>query len=150
MSFGSNNKQGSEYEILLGGRFITTFNTIFSTIVKNLKTQSITLVPSLKTINQTTLHKIPSTSPSFQKTNCTPHRRLFQKIQFLHFLLIFTVNELCNISNKFRPPSDLPSINIFTQGTLYIYILKKYWSSSSRTFFKTFTLYHIFTIFSNE
>ena len=34
------------------------------------------------------------------------------------------MNELCNISNKYQPPCNLPSINIFTQGTLYIYFEK--------------------------
>ena len=122
MKFGSNSKQRSKHEILFGTRFINTFNTIFSTIVENVKTQCIRLVPSLTTMNQTTiLHKIPYTSPSFQKTNCTLHPRRFQENPLFAFLLIFTVNELRNISNKYRPPSNLPSINFFTQGTLYIY-----------------------------
>ena len=125
MTFGSNSKQRSEHELLFGTRFITTFNTVFSTIVENVKTQCIRLVSSLTTINQTTiLHKIPYTSPSFQKTNCTLHPRRFQKNPLFAFLLIFTVNKLCNISNKYRIPSNLPSINIFTQGTLYIYFEK--------------------------
>ena len=73
-------------------------------------------------MNQTTnLHKVPYTSPSFQKANCTLHRRRFQKDTLFAFLLIFTENELCNISNKYRPPSNLQIINICTQGTLYIY-----------------------------
>ena len=122
MTFGSNGKQRSKHEMLFGTRFITTFNTIFSTIVENVKTQCIGLVPSLTTINQTTiLHKMPYTSPSFQKTNCTLHRRRFQKNPRFTFLLIFAVNELCNVSNKYRAPSNLPSINVFTQGTLYVY-----------------------------
>ena len=125
MAFGSNTKQRSEYEILFSTRFITTFDTIFSTIVENVKSQWIRLVPSLPTINQTTiLHKIPNTSPSFQKTNCTLHRRRFQKNPLFAFLLIFTMNKLCNISNKYRILSNLPSINIFTQWTLYIYFEK--------------------------
>ena len=125
MTFESNSKQRSEHELLFGTRFITTFNTVFSTIVENVKTQCIRLVSSLTTINQTTiLHKIPYTSPSFQKTNCTLHPRRFQKNPLFAFLLIFTVNKLCNISNKYRIPSNLPSINIFTQGTLYIYFEK--------------------------
>ena len=149
MTFGSNSKQRSEHELLFGTRFITTFNTIFSTIVQNVKTQCIRLVSSLTTINQTTiLHKIPYTSPSFQKTNCTLHPRRFQENPLFAFLLIFTVNELRNISNKYRPPSNLPSINFFYTRDL-IYILKKYCSSSSRTFFETSTLHHIFTTFNN-
>ena len=121
MKFGSNSKQRSEHEILFGTRFINTFNTIFSTIVENVKTQCIRLAPSLTTINQT---KIPYTSPSFQKTNCTLQWRGLQRNPFFAFLLIFTANELCNISNKYRPPSNLPSNNIFTQETLYIYFEK--------------------------
>ena len=125
MAFGSNTKQRSEYEILFSTRFITTFDTIFSTIVENVKTQCIRLVRSLPTINQTTiLRKIPNTSPSLQKKNCTLHRRRFQKNPLFAFLLIFTMNKLCNISNKYRILSNLPSINIFTQGTLYIYFEK--------------------------
>ena len=53
------------------------------------------------------LHKKPYTPSSFQKT-CAIHHRIFQKHPlFITFLVVFTVDEVCNISNKKQPPSNL-------------------------------------------
>ena len=52
--------------------------------------------------------------PSFQKRIYDIHPRSFHKHQmFTTFLLVFTVDEMCNISNKYQPPSNLAKYKYF-------------------------------------
>ena len=51
---------------------------------------------------------------------------LLETATFYLTLLVFTVDELCNISNKCQHPNDLAKYHYFTKGTLYpSFILKK-------------------------
>ena len=59
-------------------------------------------------------HKTPYTSTSFPKTFCALYCRFFQKYPlFTTFLLVFTGNEVCNISNKNQTPSNLAKYQYF-------------------------------------
>ena len=72
--------------------------------------------------------------------------KFLQTSNFTTYLLLFTVGEVCNISNKYRPSS-----NIFLQETLYSsFISKNNCSSSLQIFFETSPFDHIFTICNSE
>ena len=60
------------------------------------------------------LHKRPYTPPLFQKKNCTLHRRCFYKYPlFTTFLIIFTVDEVCYVSNKRQSLNNLAKHQYF-------------------------------------
>ena len=98
------------------------------------------------------LHKPPYTNPSpFQKKKKkklgSKSHKFLKRSTFITCLLVFTVNEMCNFSNRYQPIN----INIFTQETLYCsFIWKNCWCYPSQMFFKTSTFYHIFTISNSE
>ena len=57
------------------------------------------------------LHKTPDTAPWFQQKICVVQCRNFWKHPLFNtFLLFFTVDEVCNISNKYAPPSKKPKL----------------------------------------
>ena len=63
--------------------------------------------------NKIFLHKKPYTRPLLQK-NCALHVRIFEKYPlFTTFLLVLIVNEVCNITNKKQPPSNLGKYQYF-------------------------------------
>ena len=65
-------------------------------------------------LNKIFLHKTPFAPPSFQQKTCALHCRCFQKYPlFTTFLLVFTVNEVCYISNKYQPPYNLAKRQYF-------------------------------------
>ena len=64
------------------------------------------------------LHSAPDSAPhtpsSFQKKTCALRRTCFQKHPlFTTFLLVFAVDELCYISNKYQPPNNLAKYQYF-------------------------------------
>ena len=60
------------------------------------------------------LHKTPYTPPSFEKNNWALHRRIFQKHPlYTTILLVFTEDEVCNITNKIQHPSNLGKYQYF-------------------------------------
>ena len=72
-------------------RFSTTFSTIISTILENIKLLCISTFLS-NMAKQLSIHKTPYT--------------LLHPL-FTTFSILFTVDEVCNISNKHKPPSNL-------------------------------------------
>ena len=91
--------------------------------------------------------------PSFQKRIYDIHPRSFHKHQmFTTFLLVFTVDEMCNISNKYQPPSNLAKYKYFCKRDVIslLHFEKKNRRSPSQTIFETFTFKHIFNIFNSE
>ena len=61
-----------------------------------------------KSLTKLFLYKASETAPSFPEKNCALHGTSFQKHPlFTPFLLVFTVDEVCYISNKHQPPYDL-------------------------------------------
>ena len=138
------------YEILLSTKFSTTFSSIFSTIFENVKKLVYQYLKQLLTA-QLHFHKIQYTS-SFQK-RLALHRRCFQKHPlFTTFLLVFTVDEVCNISNKYQPPNNFSKISILLHKRLYIppSLRNKVGVFLCKRFFKISTFYHIFTIINVE
>ena len=70
-------------------------------------------------LNKIFLHKTPYAPPSFQQKTCALHCRCFQKYPlFTTFLLVFTVNEVCYISNKYHPPNNLTKHQYFYRRDL--------------------------------
>ena len=62
----------------------------------------------------------------FNKKNCALHRRIYQKHQrFTTFSLVFTVDDVCNISNKDQPPSNSAKYQYFIHETLYPSFISK-------------------------
>ena len=57
-------------------------------------------------ITQLFLHKTPYTHPSFQKQLHFPSQKLVETSTFYHIFSIFTVDQVCNISNKYQTPSN--------------------------------------------
>ena len=59
--------------------------------------------------NKVLLHTKPYTSPLFKRKNLhSPLQNLLETSTFSTCRLVFTVDEVCNISNKNRPPSNIP------------------------------------------
>ena len=52
-------------------------------------------------------HKTLYTPPSFEKKMHSPSQILLETYTFHHILVVFTVDEACNISNKNQTPSNL-------------------------------------------
>ena len=76
-----------------------------------------------------------------KKRNCTLRPRIFQKHPlFITCLLVFTVDELCNVSNKSQPPSNLAKYQYFYKREL---ITLLYFEN-----FRNTSFYHIFTTVS--
>ena len=104
-------------------------------------------------LNKIFLHKTPYAPPSFQQKTCALHCRCFQKYPlFTIFLLVFTVNQVCYVSNKYHPPNNLTKHQYFYRRDLIplFHLEKKNWRCPSRSFFETSTSYPIFTIFNSE
>ena len=63
-----------------------------------------------KSAKEVFLHKTTYTLSLFQKDSCALYRPILQKYSlFTTFLLVFTVDEACNISDKYRSPNNLPT-----------------------------------------
>ena len=88
-------------------------------VVKQTRSCETPVVPFLTSIDHTiifiqkTLH-----SSLISKQICALHRRNFQKhLLFTTFLLVLTMDEVCNISNKYWHPKKLGKYYFFTQQT---------------------------------
>ena len=100
-----------------------------------------------KSANKTFLQNTPHILPSFQKTLRSPSQIFLETLTFHHIfssLHSYTVDEVCNISNKNQPPSNLAKLQYLRYFISLIHIKEK-WRSLSKMFF-----YHIFTIFNSE
>ena len=64
-------------------------------------------------ITQLFLHKTPYTHPSFQKKLHFPSQKLVETFTFYHIFSIFTVDQVCNIPNKYRSPRNLTKYQYF-------------------------------------
>ena len=63
------------------------------------------------------LHKTPDTVPLWHQKICALHCKIFEKHPlFATFLLVFTVDELCYISNKYQSPNNLRKYQYFYTG----------------------------------
>ena len=58
-----------------------------------------------KSAKEIFLHKTPYTPPLFKK-NCALHRRKFRKHPLFYHILVFTVDKVGNISNKYKRLSN--------------------------------------------
>ena len=98
-------------------RFSTAFSTIFSTIYKNKKNHYITNVLSNYWPKKLFSNKTSYTPPSLLKKLRSPSQMLLEASTFYHNfyqkLLVFTVDKVCNISNKHQPPNDLAKYQYF-------------------------------------
>ena len=104
-----------------------------------------------KSINKMFLHTAPYTPPLFQKKVRSPSQNLLKTFTFHPSLLIFTVVEVCNITNKNQSPSNLAKYQYFyTRDFISFLHFGKDWRFPSPGFFETSTFYHIFTIFKSE
>ena len=106
----------NSHEILFSTRFSTTFSTRFSTRFENIKNQYIsTYLGNYWPQNlfyTNTLH-----SSFIQKKMCALHRRCFQKYPlFTPFLLVFTVDGVSYILNKYQPLKNLAKHQYFYTG----------------------------------
>ena len=100
-----------------------------------------------KSANKIFLHNTPHTLPSFQKKLRSPSQNFLETLNFHHIftsLHSYTVDEVCNISNKNQPPGNLAKLQYLRYFISLIHIKEK-WRSLSKMFF-----YHIFTIFNSE
>ena len=81
-----------------------------------------------------------------KKKNCTLHRRCFYKYPlFTTFLIIFTVDEVCYISNKRQPLNNLAKHQYFyTRDFISLRHFEKNWHSPLQMFFETSTFYLYF------
>ena len=103
----------------------------------------------------------PYTLPLFKK-NESLHRSSFQKCQhFSTFLHIFRVDEMCNISNKYRSARNLLTNYFYTRDfiTLLYYFIKfitffpcfpKAIGALCHGFLEASTFYHMFTGFDSR
>ena len=112
------------------------------------------LVPFWATID----HKTNFTQNTFyssfiSKKSCTFHPRSFEKHPlFTTLILVFTVDEVCYISNKYQAPYNLAKrqyfytkdfISLFHFGkTLALFIANVFWN--------IYFFYYFFTIFKGE
>ena len=79
------------------------------------------------------------------------HKFLETSTFFITFWLVFTVEMVYNISNKYWLPSNILKHWYFYTKTLYHSIIwEKNWHSPSQTFFEISAFYHIFFIFNSE
>ena len=94
------------------------------------------------------LHKTPHSPPSSQKKTCGLHCTSFQKHPlFTTFLLVFAVDELCRISNKYQPPNNLAKYQNFdTRDFLSLLHFGKKIALSIANVFRNI---HFFTTFSS-
>ena len=110
--------------------------------------KTIVVVPSLTTTDHAiifTQHALHRSFISKKKKNALSIIQVLETSTFYHIFISFL----------FQTNTDLLLIhqnsNDFTQETLYLsFISKKKWCCPSQRFFKTSTLYHIFTIFNSE
>ena len=66
-----------------------------------------------KSAQKVFLHKNLTPFLHFRK-NCAPHCRIFKKYPpFTTILLVFRIDEVCNISNKYHSPSNLAKYQYF-------------------------------------
>ena len=92
------------------------------------------------------LHTRPYIPPSFRNKVGALHRKRFQKHPlFTAFLLVFTV-DVCNISNKNQPPSNLAKYQYF--NTRYLISLLHFEIKSALSITNFFLKHPLFTTLS--
>ena len=109
------------------------------------------LVPFWATID----HKTNFTQNTFyssfiSKKSCTFHPRSFEKHPlFTTLILVFTVDEVCYISNKYQAPYNLAKRQYFyTKDFISLFHFgSENWRSSSQMFFETSTFFITFSLF---
>ena len=128
-------------EMLFTTVFSTTFSTIFSTIFEN-------ILPFRPTIDHTTNCIQDTLHSSFVSKNiCALHRRSFQKLPLLTtFLPVFTVDEVCYISNKHQPSNHLAKYQYFYTETLYPSFISKKTGVLNREHFPKHSLFTTFSL----
>ena len=108
---------------------------------------------SNKTTYKIFLHKITYTLPLFQKNICCLHRRiLYKHLLFMTFLLVFTVDKVCYITNKYQLLNNLGKYQYFyTRNFISLLHFKKIFAPSIESIFRNIHfLYNIFAIFNNK
>ena len=104
-------------------RYEILFTTRFGIIFKNTKNQCISTF-----LNNYLPHSYFYTRHSLfnSKKNCTLYRRCFQKHRlFTTFLLVFTRDEVYNISSKYQPPNNLAKYQYFyTRDFIHLFHLE--------------------------
>ena len=99
-------------EILFSTRFSTTFSTIFSTIFRKYKKNTV-LVSSWTTID----HAISFTQVTLLSSFVSKRKfvlSIAEAFRNIHFLpQLFTMDEVCNITNKYQPPGNLAKYQYF-------------------------------------
>ena len=134
--------------MLFSTRFSTTFSTTFSTIFKNIKKLIYQHRSQQLLTTKFFLHKTPYTSPSFQIKIRVLRCRCFQNLPlFTTFLLLFIVDEVCDISSKYQPPNNLAKHQYFyTRGFLLLFHFQNKLALSLHP--KSFRKHALFTTFS--
>ena len=81
--------------------------------------------------------------------NCTLHRTSSWKHSlFTTILLVFTVDKVCNISNKYQSPSNLPTHNTLILLSKRLYNLLSFEKNVGTLHWKHLPKHPLFTIFS--
>ena len=93
------------------------------------------------------LHKTPYTPPLFHKKICALHRRCFYKHPlFTTFLIVFTVDEVCYISNKHQTLNNLAIYQYFYKRDFIS--LRHFEKKIGALHRKSFSKHPLFTTFS--
>ena len=140
-------RKQSNYEILFSTRFSTTFSTIFSTRFENIKIIVYQYLSEQLLTTKIFLHKTPYTPALFHKKVCALQRRCFYKRPlFTTFLIDFTVDEVCYISNKHQTLNNLAIYQYFyTRDFISLRHFEKKIGALHR---KRFSKHPLFTTFS--
>ena len=101
-----------------------------------------------KSINKMFLHTAPYTPPLFQKKVRSPSQNLLKTFTFHPSLLIFTVVEVCNITNKNQSPSNLAKYQYFyTRDFIYPSFISEKIGALHRRGFSKHPLFTTFSLF---
>ena len=87
-----------------------------------------------KSAKKMILHKTLYTPPSFKKKFALSIAKAFRNVDFLPFFLVFTVDEVCNISNKYGPSRYFSKIS--KEPLQPFFILKKFVALHPKRFSK--------------
>ena len=122
--------------IFLKHPLFTTFS-LFLKVSKVCNILSKCFLPNKITYN-IFLHKIIYTLPLFQKNVCRLHRRiLYEYLLFTTILLVFTVDEVCYISNKYQLLNNLGKYQYsYTRNFISLLHFKKILAPSIESIFR--------------
>ena len=74
---------------------------------------------------------------------------LFEAPTFYHLFLVFTVDEVCYISNKYQPPNNLVKHQyVYTREFIFLLHFEKKLTLSIANIFPKYSLFTTFSLFS--